>query len=143
MWERFCRAIGREDLREDQRYTDGKKRVANRASLDATVKEWMSAHTREEAVKILLKQGVPVGEVQTTEDLLKCPHLKARKMLLEIDDPIAGRRVFTKSPFRMSGTQEPRATTAPGLGEHTESVLRDLLKYSDQKIGELRKEKVI
>jgi crotonobetainyl-CoA:carnitine CoA-transferase CaiB-like acyl-CoA transferase len=32
---------------------------------------------------------------------------------------------------------------APRLGEHTESVLKDLLKYDEQKIQELRKEKII
>ncbi len=143
MWERFCKAIGREDLREDPRFADGKKRVANREVLDTIVKEWMGARTREQVVEALLKQGVPVGEVQTTEDLVKCPHLKARKMLLEIDDPIAGKRIFAKSPFRMSGVEEPRATTAPDLGEHTENVLKDLLQYGDEKIAELRKEKII
>jgi len=143
MWERFCRAIGREDLREDPKFADGKKRVTNREMLDTIVKEWMGARTREQVVQTLLKHGVPVGEVQTTEDLVKCPHLKARKMLLEIDDPVAGKRVFAKSPFRMSGTKEPRATTAPGLGEHAESVLKDLLQYGDEKIAELRKEKII
>ena len=143
MWERFCKAIAREDLRQDPRFVEGRLRVKNREALEAIVREWMEKRTRSEAIEALLKQGVPVGEVQTTEDLLKCPHLKARKMLLEIDDPIAGKRVFAKSPFRMSGVKEPRATTAPGLGEHTESVLKDLLKYGDDQIAALRKDKII
>jgi formyl-CoA transferase len=143
MWERFCRAIGREDLQKDPRFVEGRLRVKNREALETVVREWMEKRTRSEAVEALLKQGVPVGEVQNTEDLLKCPHLKARKMLLEIDDPIAGRRFFAKSPFRMSGVKEPRSTTAPDLGQHTETLLKDLLQYGSDQIAALRKDKVI
>ncbi|MBN2437370.1 MAG: CoA transferase [Deltaproteobacteria bacterium] len=143
MWERFCKAIGRDDLKDDPDFAEGKKRVANREKLDTIVKAWMESRSREEVIRTFLKHGLPVGEVQSTEDLVKCPHLKARKMLLEIEDPVAGKRVFTKSPFRMTGVKEPRAVTAPDLGQHTEGVLKDLLFYSDGKIAELRREKVI
>jgi CoA:oxalate CoA-transferase len=64
-------------------------------------------------------------------------------MLLEIDDPIAGERVFAKSPFRMTKVKEVPALTAPELGQHTESVLGEVLQYDEQKIQELRKEQII
>ena len=143
MWERFCKAIGREDLREDPRFVEGKKRVKNREVLETIVREWMGERTRDEVIEALLKGGVPVGPVQTTKDLVNCPHLEKRKMLLEIDDPIAGKRVFAKSPFRMTKVKEVPAVTAPDLGQHTDGILRDLLKYDEKRIQELRKEKVI
>ncbi|MBU2498383.1 MAG: CoA transferase, partial [Proteobacteria bacterium] len=70
-------------------------------------------------------------------------HLKARKMLLQIEDPIAGKRIFTKSPFRMTNTKEVPTKTAPELGQHTEEILREVLEYDGQKIQELREEKVV
>jgi CoA:oxalate CoA-transferase len=143
MWERFCKAIGREDLRKDPRFVVGKERVKNREVLESIVKEWMGERTRDEVVEALLKEGVPVGPVQNTKDLVNCPHLKKRKMLLEIDDPIAGKRVFAKSPLRMTKVKDVPAVTAPDLGQHTEMILRDFLKYDAKRIQELRKEKVI
>ena len=143
MWERFCRAIGREELRQDPRFVEGKERVKNRDVLEPMVREWMRERTRDEVVDALLKEGVPVGPVQTTKDLVNCPHLKKRKMLLEIEDPIAGKRVFAKSPFRMTKVKEVPARTAPDLGQHTEIILRDLLKYDQKRIQELREGKVI
>jgi CoA:oxalate CoA-transferase len=143
IWERFCNAIGREDLKDDPRTATGLDRVKNRDFLEPIVQEWMSSRTREEVVNALLKQGVPVGPVQTAEDLANCPQLKARRMLLEIDDPIAGRRVFARSPIRMTRVQGVPARTAPKLGEHTDAILKDLLKYSPEKIKELKEEKVI
>jgi len=143
MWERFCKAIGREDLRDDPRFQEGSLRVKNRDILEPIVEEWMAARTKDEVIAALLKHGLPVGPVQTTEDLVNCPHLKKRKMLLEIDDPIAGKRVFAKSPFRMTQVKEVPARTAPDLGQHTESILKELLHYDEGRIRELRQEKVI
>jgi CoA:oxalate CoA-transferase len=143
MWERFCKAIGREDLFKAPKTADGKTRVKNRDFLEPIVREWMEARTKDEVIEALLAHGVPVGPVQTTKDLVNCPHLKARKMLLEIDDPIAGKRVFAKSPFRMTKVKEVPALTAPDLGQDTERVLREVLQYDEQKIQELRKEQII
>ncbi|MCD6571411.1 MAG: CoA transferase [Deltaproteobacteria bacterium] len=143
IWERFCRAIDREDLIKNPLTVNGLERVKNKAFLDPIVKEWMEARTSEEVVEALLKEGVPVGPVQNTEDLVNCPHLKARKMLLEIDDPIAGKRVFARTPIRMTKAKDVPAKTAPDLGEHTEAILKDLLAYDDEKIQRLRKEEII
>ena len=143
MWERFCRAIDREDLIKNPLTVNGLERVKNKTFLDPIVKEWMEARTSEEVVETLLKEGVPVGPVQNTEDLVNCPHLKARKMLLEIDDSIAGKRVFARTPIRMTKVKDVPPKTAPDLGEHTEAILKDLLAYDEQKIQELRKEGVI
>lgn len=103
----------------------------------------MGARTKEEIVDTLLKHGIPAGPVQNIEDLVKCPHLMARKMLIEFEDPVAGKRIFAKKPIRMSKAKEVPPVRAPRLGEHTESVLKDLLKYDEQKIQELRKEMII
>ncbi len=138
IWERFCRAIGREDLIKDSRTENGLVRVQNREFLDPIVHEWMQARTNDQVVQELINEGVPVGPVQSTEDLVNCPHLKARKMLMEIDDPIAGKRIFAKTPFRMTGVKEPPAKTAPDLGEHTESVLTGWLGYDGETISRLR-----
>jgi crotonobetainyl-CoA:carnitine CoA-transferase CaiB-like acyl-CoA transferase len=64
-------------------------------------------------------------------------------MFIEFEDPVAGKRTFARNPVRMSKAKEVPPIRAPRLGEHTESVLKDLLKYDQQKIEELRKEKII
>lgn len=69
--------------------------------------------------------------------------MKARGMLLEIDDPIAKQRVFARSPIRMSNTKEVVHKTAPVLGADTDSILKDLLNYDQEMLDELRKDKII
>ena len=84
-----------------------------------------------------------MGPVQNTEDLVNCPHLKARKMLLEIDHPVAGKRVYAKSPIRMTKAKEIPAHPSPTLGEHTAAILKDLLNYDERAIEELRNQEII
>jgi formyl-CoA transferase len=143
VWGQFCKAIGREDLVNDPKTQNGQARVQNKEFLDPIVSEWMEARTSEEVVELLLKENVPVGPVNSVEDLMKCPHLKARKMLLEIDDPIAGKRVFANTPVRMSKMKDRIPTTAPDLGSHTEEILMNLLNYDSYMIASLRAEGIV
>jgi CoA:oxalate CoA-transferase len=143
VWGNFCRAIGREDLVKDPRTSSGPLRAQNKKFVTQIINEWMGVRKKEEIVGTLIKNGVPIGPVQTSKDIAHCPHLKARKMLLEIDDPIAGKRIFARSPVRMSRTKEVPAVPPPSLGQHTEEILMKWLRYSKQAIQELRADKII
>lgn len=143
LWPKFCKAIQREDLIENPKTTTGSQRFKNKDFLEPIVQDWMADRTKEQVVDILLKNGIPAGAVQNIEDLMKCPHLKARKMFVEFDDPIAGKRIFAKNPVRMSKAKEVPPMRAPRLGEHTESVLKELLKYDEQEIEGLRKDRIV
>lgn len=143
VWTRFCKAIGRSDLVSDPRTQNGPARVQNKDFLDPIVSDWMEARTVDEVVEELLKENVPVGPVNSVEELVRCPHLKARKMLLEIDDPVAGKRIFANTPVRMSKMKDRPPVTAPDLGAHTEEILAGLLSYDSDTIGFLRSEGVI
>lgn len=72
IWERFCKAIDREDLISNPKTSTGPNRVKNKDFLEPIVISWFESKTRDEAVDILLKNGVPVGPVQSTEDLVNC-----------------------------------------------------------------------
>jgi len=143
LWPKFCQAIQREDLMENPKTITGSERFKNKDFLNGIVQEWMAARTKEEVVGTLLKYGIPAGPVQSIGDLVRCPHLMARKMFVEFEDPIAGKRKFARNPIRMSKAKEVPPVSAPRLGEHTESILKELLKYDEQKIQELRKEKIV
>jgi len=62
---------------------------------------------------------------------------------LKSDDPIAGKRIFAKSPFRMTKVKDIPVKTAPDLGEHTDAILKDWLHYDDTALAQLRGDAVI
>lgn len=142
MWSKFCEALKRMDLIDDPRTATGPARAKNEDFVRPIINEWMAARTKEEVIALLDKHGVPVGVVQNSEDLVKCPHLRARRMLLEVEDPVAGKMLLARSPVRMSKTEEVPGRAAPRLGQHTEELLAEL-GYDDQSIHALRKEGVI
>ena len=117
IWQRLATVVGREDWKTDSRTATGEARSANADAFDGDLRAWFSTRTREEAVEQLEAEGVPVGAVQTTADLLECPHLTARGAFVEVDDPIAGRIRAPHAPDGMSGYGPVPNHTIPVYGE--------------------------
>ncbi len=144
MWARLCRAMDRVDLIEHPLCKGTKARAANYASfVKPIVDEWMVNRTQHEVVEALLAEECPVGIVQTSEDLYRCPQVEARHMLVEVDDPVAGKRKFVNNPFRFSDTPEKPAVRPPRLGEHNREILSEVLGYNDVEIERLRQAGVL
>jgi crotonobetainyl-CoA:carnitine CoA-transferase CaiB-like acyl-CoA transferase len=142
MWARFCKAIGREDLLQNEELSSGPARAKHMDMLMPIITEWMADKTTKEVCDLLEAQGLPCGPVQNSEDIFKCEHIKARKMLVKIPDPVMGEVTVVGSPIKMSGV-DPVYGPTPKLGEHTESVLSELLGYDEEAIAELRNKNII
>jgi len=142
-WARLCRAMGREDLIEDPRTEDGTARGKHVDFVRPIIEGWLADKTRAQAVQLLDEQGVPSGPVYTAEDVFADDHFADRKMLVTVDDAIAGPRKFARSPIHLSSAPEILTEPAPRLGQHTRSILGDLLEYSDAEIDQLRDQGVV
>jgi formyl-CoA transferase len=141
-WGRMCQAMGCEELKEDPSTMDGTSRAANADFIRSTIENWLADKTRAQAEELLGEQGVPSGPVFTAEDVFEDPHIQARNMLVDIDDPIAGPRKYARSPLHLSSTPEIPTEPAPGLGEHTDSILKEL-GFTPSEINKFRDEGVI
>lgn len=142
-WSRLCQAMECEELRDDPRTADGTARATHADLIRPIIEAWLADKTRTQAVALLQDHGVPAGPVNTAEDIFADPHIAARKMLVTVDDPIAGPRQYARSPIHLSSAPEILASPAPGLGEHTRAVLQELLGYDESEIEQLEKEGVI
>lgn len=143
IWTRFCKAIGKEEMLSDPRLKTGQLRASNTDAWEPTVEGWMAERSAQEVVNALDKLGVPVGRVQTGKDLTQCAHLEARRALVEVDDPDVGKLRLARAPVRLSAMSEVQSGSAPKLGEHTSSILNNMLGYSDDKVAELKAAGVI
>jgi len=135
--------MGREDLIEDPRTVDGTARGKHADIIRAIIEGWLADKTRAQTVQKLEEHGVPSGPVYTAEDVFADDHFTDRNMLVTIDDAVAGPRTFARSPLHLSSAPEILAEPAPRLGEHTRSILGDLLEYSDAEIDQLRDQGVV
>lgn len=142
-WENLCHAMNRKDLLEDTRLQTMWGRAQNYDYLRPIVETWTKSKDRAAIVELLIEKDVPVGPVNTVEDIFNCPQVKERGMLIETDHPIAGTFKIVGVPARFSKTPGQITKTAPLLGEHTEEILRTLLHYSDERIRNFRQEMAI
>ncbi len=142
-WEGLCRAMGREDLAADPSLKSGIERAKKGAFLRPIIEEWTSQRGKNEVTELLLAQGTPAGPVQNAKDILECPHAKARKMIVEIDDPIAGKIKMAGNPLKLSMVSEPPLNPPPLLGQHTQEILSALLRMSSAEIERLKTEGII
>jgi len=137
MWRDFAGAIGREDLLGDPRYADARSRWQHRDALNAVVREWTRARTKQEVMATLGKAGVPSGATLDTGEILDDPHLNARGQVHTIDHPTRGTIRLPSCHVRLSASEAP--TTPPPLaGQHTDEVLAEVLGLSGEDVARLR-----
>ena len=118
-------------------------RAENYHYLKPILEAWVKSKKRDELVKLLIENDVPVAPVQRVDDIFKCPQVKDREMLVEVNHPIAGSLQIVGPPVKFSKTPGRVTKPAPLLGEHTEEILRDLIGYNTEDIEHLKDEGVI
>lgn len=138
LWQRFCAAIGREDLSSDPDFSTNADRVRNRDRLVPILEGIMARRTCAEWTAILDDAGVPGGPILSVGEVLDHPQVRAREMVVEVEHPTLGSLPLTGIPVKLSETPGSIRRPPPRLGEHTEEVLEELLGYDREKIGELR-----
>ena len=144
-WAALCSCISRPDLADHPDLGTGHQRSkAHESLVRPAVEEWTRARTRAEAVAALQAAAVPSAPVNTTADLLEDPQVAARQMRRETHNRELGTIRTVGNPIKVaSSLVGDDAVTLPGLGEHTDEVLRSRLGLDTDAIAALRQEKVI
>ncbi len=142
MWKRLCKAIGHEELSADESLKSGPSRAKNIDVWMPTLTGWLVERTMNDICESFLAEGLPCGPVQTSKEVSECPHVAKRNMFVELPEPVVGTVKVVGSPFKMVDS-EPKYLPVPRLGEHTMSILQDILGYSDEQLTRLRQSNVI
>src|SRR5919108_5845488 len=134
LFPRLCRAMGREDLPNDPRFSTLERRASNADAINAEVGAWCRERSLAEIERILIANQVPVSGVYGIDEILADEQVKAREAVVTVDDPVLG-PVRQQAPVpRMDRTPLSVTRGAPKLGVHTEDVLRELLDLGDDEI---------
>ena len=143
LFPRLARAMGREDLLADPRFTTLALRAEHGDVINAIVADWCRWRTAAEIADILVRHDVPFGVAYSAADIFADPHVAARGDIVEVDDPVIG-------PLRMQGVY-PRFSRTPGairagaprLGAHNDEVYGGLLGLAAEERARLAREGVI
>lgn len=122
-WEQLCRAIGREDLMEDERFRAPWDRKAREEELAELLEETFSAQDTEHWLELLDGAGVVAGPIYNMEQVYRDPQVLAREMLVDTEDPELGTIHNIGVPVKLSATPGSIRRRAPALGEHSGEIL--------------------
>jgi crotonobetainyl-CoA:carnitine CoA-transferase CaiB-like acyl-CoA transferase len=142
-WAPLCNALGLEKMGSDPDFSSNAKRLTQRAAVMSALTEAVSRLTRAELIAKLDAVEVPVGPVNDVAEVLADPHVRARKLIGSFDYPGVGEFKALALPYKFLGWDDPQIGRPPALGEHTETILKQRLGYSEDRIAELRKAKAI
>ena len=125
-WSRFYALIGKPELDQDPRFATLTDRSRNFPALYAIVEEALGARTNAEWSEALKDADIPFAPVNSMDDLIDDPHLRAIGFWQETEHPTEGRVRTAGIPLRFSATPGSIRRQAPNLGEHTDEILREL-----------------
>jgi crotonobetainyl-CoA:carnitine CoA-transferase CaiB-like acyl-CoA transferase len=143
-WASLCRVMGRTELIEDPRCIEMTGRVASRKIVNGAISSWlMTLAGTDEAIAILREAHVPHAPVLTVKEAMQHPHLRERGTVRTVHDRIIGDFQIPGVPMRFSGFSESLELEAPFLGEHNRQILSDWLGFSEDRIAQLERDKVL
>lgn len=131
-WATLCKKIGREDLIDQQFVPEKQNEIKN------TLKDIFLTKTRDEWVEEFEGLDVCVGPVNTMAEAFEDPQIQFREMITEVEHPEIGKVPQLGIPIKLSESTGEIRRAAPGFGEHTLEILKDL-GYDDNEIQDLMK----
>ena len=125
-WPILVKAIGREDLHEDPRFTTGKDRAINAEALVDELDATFASRPLDDWKVVLDAARLAYGVVQIPSEIVSDPQLYANDIVTSISDGSASARYTVANPLTIH--QEPKVSPrrAPDLGEHSQEVLAEL-----------------
>ena len=142
IYQRLMKCAGREDLATDPRLSGNAGRVEHEAEIDSAISAWTKQLSADQVLKALELADVPCGPIYSVADMFNDPHYRARGLFEKVtvgDGEIDVPAIHPK----LVDTPGRTDTAGPAVGEHTESILRDLLALDSAAIAALQESGVV
>jgi crotonobetainyl-CoA:carnitine CoA-transferase CaiB-like acyl-CoA transferase len=131
-WASFCRIVGDPALTEDPRYKTHAARQKDQQGFWNEVGRRVLERTSDEWIAALNAADVPVGRVNSLDDLLTDPHLESVGFWQTMTHPTEGALRVPQPPLGFSDSPASIRRLQPNLGQHTEEVLREIGLSADE-----------
>ena len=124
-WNRFCIAIDMPQLLEDERFATNELRIENYAIITPILTEYFRTKTKAELTDAFNANKIPSSPVNTIPEMMAHPQLKARNMLVEVEDQGVGKYTAIGNPMMLSETPAEIKKGAPLLGQQTVQICEE------------------
>ena len=141
-WLMLLKAINRQDLQEDEKFSSNLNRKENINELVNILNSELIKKTSDEWLKIFDNNGLPCGPINSITEMFEDPQTIHREMLIEVDNKKAGKSKAIGMPIKFSKSKTQKSKGAPNLGEHTREVMLNF-GYKHEEIEDFYNRKVI
>jgi crotonobetainyl-CoA:carnitine CoA-transferase CaiB-like acyl-CoA transferase len=125
-WQRFFKIAGHPEMIEDPRYNSVLARSNYFHELYKFIGDTLITNTTAHWSEVFARAELPYAPVNSIDQVLDDPHLKATGFWRQVDHPTEGKLNMPGIPVKFSATPGTIRRHAPNIGEHTEEVLREL-----------------
>jgi formyl-CoA transferase len=137
VWASICKVIGQEDWITNPDYATPEARLPRLKAIFARIEEWTTTKTKFEAMDILNEFDIPCGPILSMQELAEEKSLRETGTVVEVDHPKRGKYLTVGMPVKLSASPA-EVRRSPLLGEHTEEILRDVLRFDAKTIEEIK-----
>lgn len=141
-WANLCRAMGREDLIDDEKFDTNNKRCQHQDEVVDLIETWLATFpTIEDAIKVLDENDVPYGQVLDNEQILHNEQMIANHLWEDAPTPngYSEQTYRARSPFAKFSKTPGHIHKTALLGENNHEIMSEL-GYSDEDIERLQEE---
>ncbi|MDE0719613.1 MAG: CoA transferase [Dehalococcoidia bacterium] len=136
-WTTLVEVLGSPAWAKDSKFLTLKGRLANQDEMDKGIEEWTSTLAKYGLADMCQAAGVRAMPVQSSEDRVENdPQLRHRGMFTKVNHSMLGDWKFQGAPFRLDGNKIAVKGPPPMIGEHTASIMGDLLGMSNAELLE-------
>jgi len=142
-YAKFCDVAGHPELATDARFAKNTDRVKNRQVLVPLLEKIMLTRTKADWLSALESAKVPCGAINNLSEVFADPQVAAREMVSTWQHPHQKDLKLVASPLKLSETPVRQDHVPPLLGQHTTTLLKEVLGYDDAQINALKNQDII
>jgi len=142
-WRLLCQLMQRPDLFDDPRFNSNPKRGTNRNELIAIINQWTMGWKTADFLVALDELGIPAARYNDLADVWEDEQVQHRNLKVTVPHPVSGEVSMIASPLAFMSGSKMAYVAPPTIGQHTDEVLRDILKLSGEEIESLRKTGIV
>lgn len=133
----FTELLGIPWLLKDERFADNAKRLEHIRELEEAIFPITRSMTMTQLAEACRGAGIPAGEVNTLERIVRSGYLEERQLICQVHDCLEGDFKVLGLPMKFDRFQVPKESFAAQPGQHTKEVLKSLLGMGEDEIGKV------
>ena len=143
IWLRLCKAIDREDLITNPKFTDNSARVEHAREINGLVGQWIERHANQEIMDRFDQYEVAYSPIFDVQDIFRDAQYRARETMVRVADPDLGEAIVQNVVPKFSETPGSVDFLGPRTGEHNEEIFCGELGYSKAKLEQMKTERIV